>query len=329
MSEPASGGGVRWSAMEERGSLAPMRAMLAASRWLPRACLVPIVRLVALYFMLTGREARAASLDYLRRFAAAYPDAALRPGRMASYRQFAAFGDAILDRLAAWSGKLSRQDIEFANLEEYQRLVNSGRGVLLLGSHAGNIEMCRALCSRGHIVRVNALAHTRHAGKINRLLEEAGAADFRLWQVSDLDAAMALELRQRVERGEWVVVAADRLPLHGGRTTSARFLGAPAALPIGPYVLASLLECPVYLMFCLRVQGRHRFVVEPFVERVSWSRPTRETVIAELAQRFADRVEYHLRMAPLQWFNFYPFWAEPARGGRSRPNTPEVGEKHA
>lgn len=298
--------------------MAPMRAMLAALRWLPRWCLVPVARLVSLYFMLTGREARTASRDYLSRYARAYPDDGIAPGPLTSYRHFAAFGDAILDRLAAWAGKLRTGDIEFENRDEYQRLVDSRRGVLLLGSHLGNIEMCRALCSLDRIVRVNALAHTRHAGKINRLLDEAGAADFRLWQVSDLDAAMALDLRSRVERGEWVVVAADRQPLHGGRTVPANLLGRPAAFPIGPYVLAALLGCPVYLMFCLRVRGRHRFLVEPFVERVAWQhRNDREAVIAQLAQRYASRVEYHLRMAPLQWFNFYPFWSGEPRAGRA------------
>ena len=318
MSGPAVDGGARWSAIEERGSLAPMRATLAALRILPRAFLIPVVRLVSLYFMVTGRVARAASRDYLERYARAYPGDGTGPGVATSYRHFSAFGDAILDRLAAWSGKLRTADIEFESQAEYQRLVDSGRGALLLDSHLGNIEICRALCSLDRIVRVNALAHTRHAGKINRLLDEAGAADFRLWQVSDLDAAMALELRERVERGEWVVVAADRQPLHGARTVPARLLGQPAAFPIGPYVLASLLGCPVYLMFCLRIGGRNRFLVEPFAERVTWrSRADREAQIEQLAQRYASRVEYHLRMAPLQWFNFYPFWADAAQAGRA------------
>ena len=318
MSGPAAEGGARWLGVDERGSLVLMRATLAALRMLPRAFLLPVVRLVSLYFMLTGQEARAASRDYLGRYARAYPGDGIGPGFATSCRHFSAFGDAILDRLAAWSGKLRTADIDFENQAEYQRLVDSGRGALLLGSHLGNIEMCRALCSLDRIVRVNALAHTRHAGKINRLLDEAGAADFRLWQVSELDASMALELRERVERGEWVVVAADRQPLHGGRTVPAQLLGEPAAFPIGPYVLASLLGCPVYLMFCLRVGGRHRFIVEPFAERVAWrNRVDREARLAQLAQRYASRVEYHLRMAPLQWFNFYPFWADAARAGRA------------
>jgi len=154
------------------------RATLAALRILPRAFLIPVVRLVSLYFMVTGRVARAASRDYLERYARAYPGDGTGPGVATSYRHFSAFGDAILDRLAAWSGKLRTADIEFESQAEYQRLVDSGRGALLLGSHLGNIEMCRALCSLDRIVRVNALAHTRHAGKINRLLDEAGAADF-------------------------------------------------------------------------------------------------------------------------------------------------------
>lgn len=308
-----------WATHAERGSMAPMRLMLMCISALPRVLLVPVARLVALYFLISGRRARESSLDYLRRVENALPGLGVRANLHWSYRHFAAFGDSILDKFDAWTGRLGREDVVFGNAVEYEALMSSGRGVLILGSHLGNIEVCRALGSRGRRVKINALVHTRHAEKINRLLVEAGASGFRLWQVTELDAATALALRDRVERGEWVVIAADRVPVHGGRTVMADLLQSPARFPIGPYVLASLLGCPVYLMFCLRRGPRNHIYVEPFAEKVAWRRQDRDRIIAEYAQRFARRLEHYLASAPLQWFNFYPFWSLAARRGRTDP----------
>lgn len=31
----------------------------------------------------------------------------------------------------------------------------------------------------------------------------------------------------------------------------------------------------------------------------------------EWVQRYAARIEHHARSAPLNWFNFFDFWAKP------------------
>lgn len=108
--------------------------------------------------------------------------------------------------------------------------------------------------------------------------------------------------------GEWVVIAADRVPVHGGRTVEVTFLGDRAPLPIGPYVMASLFACPVYLMFVLRRGGRNHAYFERFAERVTLPRASRDAALAAYAQNYAERLEHYLRLEPLQWFNYYPFW---------------------
>jgi predicted LPLAT superfamily acyltransferase len=75
-------------------------------------------------------------------------------------------------------------------------------------------------------------------------------------------------------------------------------------------VLAALLGSPVLLLFCLRHSGRNQVYFEPFAERIHWRRSERDAVLASQAQRYAERLEHYLRLAPLQWFNFYPFWRE-------------------
>ena len=311
-----------WATFGERGSLAPMRLMFRCLEVLPRPLLVPIARLVALYFLLSGRRAREASFDYLRRVADALPESGVRSNLLWSYRHFAAFSDSILDKFDAWMGRLGRSDVVFDDRGEYEVLIASRRGTLIFASHLGNVEVCRALGSLDRKIRINALVHTRHAEKINRLMGEAGAEGFKLWQVTNVDAATALALRERVDQGEWVVIAADRSPVHGGRTVTANLLGAPAPLPIGPYVLASVLGCQVHLMFCLRRGGRNHIYVEPFARQIAWRRRERGAAIADLAQRFACRLEHYVALEPLQWFNFYKFWCASQAGRADTVNDP-------
>jgi predicted LPLAT superfamily acyltransferase len=298
-----------WARARERGAFSLLRLMFWLLKRAGRTVLSPILKVISLYFFAFGREARAASLDYLRRVERALPDTGVRADRLTSYRHFDAFTDAILDKVDAWSGKITRDDVRFGDLELLRSAVDSRRGLLIIGSHLGNLEVCRALGELSQRVRLNVLAYTRHAGKINRVFEMAGAQGFELLQVTDLDIGLALRLREKIEAGEWVVIAGDRVPVHGGRTTTVSLLGGEASLPIGPYVLAALLGCPVYLMFCLRRAGRNTIYFEQFAERIEWSRPERDTVIAGLAQRYARRLEHFIALAPLQWFNFYRFWA--------------------
>ncbi|HRE16014.1 MAG TPA: hypothetical protein PLW86_02970, partial [Rhodocyclaceae bacterium] len=90
------------------------------------------------------------------------------------------------------------------------------------------------------------------------------------------------------------------------------FLGASACFPQGPYILASLLECPVYLFFCVEEADGYRIVFEPFADQVMLPRGRREAAMAEYAQRYAHRLEALCRQAPLQWFNFFDFWRQDA-----------------
>ena len=117
-----------------------------------------------------------------------------------------------------------------------------------------------------------------------------------------------LQLNQRLENGEWLAIAGDRVPLQGGRQVRVDFLGQPAAFPQGPWLLAGLLKCPVNLMFCLKREGRYRVILEPFAEAVVWRRSDRDQVIAHWAGRYAERLGHYCLQAPQQWFNFYPFW---------------------
>ncbi len=73
-------------------------------------------------------------------------------------------------------------------------------------------------------------------------------------------------------------------------------------------MLAGLLQCPVNLIHCLKIDNRYQVIIEPFAERLQWKRSERDEVIRHWTQRYADQLAQRCLDAPLQWFNFYPFW---------------------
>jgi len=297
-----------WAATRERGALFTMWLMFHTVKLLSGPLTMPFVYLCTAYFFISSRRARAASRDYLTRVAAAAPDRGVNPRPLTVYRHFLAFARSIVDKQDAWLGRIDYARIGIEDHARMRVLAQGSRGVLLIGSHLGNLELCRALATLNRRVRLNVLVHTRHSKSFNQVLRMAGATQVELLQVTDLSVATALMLKSRVDQGEWVVIAGDRVPVHGGRTVDVQLLGAPAPMPVGPYVLASVLECPVHLLFCLRRPTGYRVFFEPFCAQVRWQRAQRDAIIADLAQRFATRLEHYLLMEPLQWFNFYPFW---------------------
>jgi predicted LPLAT superfamily acyltransferase len=300
-----------WAGQRERGSFVLMKLIVGMTRLLGRRPLAPLIYLIVLYFFLFGRQARRSIQQYQRNLAAWSGRAALRPTHTSVFRQFMAFADTLLDKLDVWNGRLRLEQVTLVDPADVAaQLHRQGRGQILVAAHLGNLEICRALAELGERVQMNVLVHTKHAEQFNRLLFDAGSSNLRLIQVSELDAAVMLQLSERLERGEWLAIAGDRVPLKGGRKATVNFLGKPAAFPQGPWLLAGLLQCPVSLINCLKIDGRYQVIIEPFAERIQWTRAEREAVIRDWVQRYAERLAAHCLSAPLQWFNFYPFWNE-------------------
>ena len=153
--------------------------------------------------------------------------------------------------------------------------------------------------SKQYLDHLREVAAGRFSGNL-----ELGAERARLAK----EQADAKEMENAIERGELVAMLADRT-LTKSRSADVNFLGARARFPTGPYLLASVLKCPVYLVFGLhRPPNRYDLYCEPFSEQIRLPRRSRDDALRDQAQRFAERLEHYCRLAPDNWFNFYDFW---------------------
>jgi len=301
-----------WAGMSEAGSYAGIRFIYWVYRLFGRTMFRLILYPVMVYFFVARREARHASMEYLHHLHQSSPGVfPSTPGWMTSYRHFQQFGEAILDKAIAWSGQLPAKCMDVIDEPAYRTVFDDTRGRLIIGSHLGNLEFCRGFASQHRAIKINALVYDHHAINFNRVISRLNPKSrVNLIQVTELDIPTMLSLKEKVDNGEWVVIAGDRTPVISGarRTVTVDFLGAPALFPIGPYVLASTLQCPVSLLFAYRKEKRLKAKFEPFAERIALDRKQRAAQLQQWTQQFAHRLADNCRAAPLQWFNFYSFW---------------------
>ncbi|MCF7503776.1 glycosyltransferase family 2 protein [Vibrio sp. L3-7] len=304
-----------WSRTQERGTVLGIKLLLAVYTLLGRGVFNLILRGVMRYYHLTGTRARNASEQYLFQLKAYAEQQNIElPAKLTSYNHLLSFGHTMLDKLAAWKGDFSVDNLSIHGQEQFESMVANQQGVLILGSHLGNIELCRALGRRHSNIKINALVFTEHAERFNSVMKAVNPqSDLNLIQVTSMGPDTAILLQQKLEQGEWIVIVGDRTSTSKeSRSVWAEFLGKEAPFPQGPFMLASVLKAPVFLLFGLRddSQSKPHFNVyfEHFSDKIELPRKTREQSLQQVVQKYANRLQHYTLKAPLQWYNFFNFW---------------------
>jgi predicted LPLAT superfamily acyltransferase len=302
---------IHWASISESGTLIGMKFLLLVYRIFGRPGFMLILYPVMTYYYLFRKQARQASKQYLQAISPFLP--AEQRASLSSFRHFLMFGEILLDKLLVWMGQIRREDVVFETRDMIKRVDTDRRGGIIIVSHLGNYEVGSALASQIPNMRVTILLYTQHAEKFNTLMNNAiGKNDIEIMQVSDISPATIMLLSERINAGGYVVIAGDRIPVtEQKRISTVDFLGAPAALPQGAFILAGLLKCPIYLMFCLKQQAQYHVYFELFCERLEFrNRKERLQTLDNVVQEYASRLEHFCLKAPMQWFNFFPFWSE-------------------
>lgn len=308
-----------WARQQEVKGLWGMRLMLLVWRLLGRKAFSLLLYPVVGVYWLTAATARRASQQWITRVREQFAARQMPiPPTLTSYRHFQRFGEAMLDKIASWRGELQfGRDVVFTAGAEETLNISDPRGKLLLVSHLGDVEACRALAQLQGGKTINALVFSENAQRFKQIMTEmAPQAGLNLMPVNDIGPDTAILLQEKLDRGEWIAIVGDRIavnPQRGGewRVCWSRFMGQAAPFPQGPFILAAILRCPVNLLFALRQQGKLRIYCEPFADPLLLPRADRQQALQHIIDRYAERLEHYALQSPLDWFNFFDFWRLP------------------
>lgn len=172
------------------------------------------------------------------------------------------------------------------------------RGVVLLTAHLGNWELAGRVGAAATRRRLHVVMEPEHDARVEALL---GGADGAVSVVRRRRPTDALPLVAALRRHELVAMQGDRA-LGTPADARADFFGAPAAFPLGPFVLARATGAPVLPVFCvLERDRRYRLVLGAPVTVGQGGE--REGLLG-----WVVALERMVRAHPEQWFNFFDCW---------------------
>jgi predicted LPLAT superfamily acyltransferase len=288
-----------WLAQRERGTLTAFRLIAWITQRIGYGAGRALLHPICLYFVIFARRAPRASRDYLQRVLGR------KPGWRDVYRHYHTFASTILDRVLLLSGRVGDFELAIEGPDVVARALAEGRGLLLLGSHVGSFELCRAAGATQPGLVVHIVMHEANAGKIATWMREV-APERAPRVIAPGQPDTMLRIRDAVVRGEVVAMLGDR-PIGRSATLPVDFLGAKAQFPTGPLRLALALDVPVVLFFGLYRGPR---CYDLFFERLPTGVGDAQTRLGPLVRAYVARLETHTRAAPYNWFNFYDYWEQ-------------------
>jgi predicted LPLAT superfamily acyltransferase len=295
-----------WAGSRERGSAVLFRVMIFLSLTLGRRVARGILHGIAAYFFLAAPGARRRAREYLRRALGREPTAA------DVFRQVFTFASTILDRLYLARECYELFDITVENEPLLLSMAARGTGAFLLGAHLGSFEIVSALGRRQPGLRVAMAMYEGTASMLSALAADKPGGAPEIIPLGHLESM--LRIRDCLEAGSFVGMLADRT-IGEAPAQRVSFLGEPALFPSGPMRAAAALRRPVFFMSGLyRGANRYHVVFREIADFSELPRAGREAQVAEAISRYAARLEECCRSDPYNWFNFYDFWHDAARG---------------
>ncbi len=200
--------------------------------------------LVVVYFIPFAPRATRAVWFYNRRI--------LGYGRLHSavklYAHYYALGQTIIDRVAIGSGMERKYKFEFENYDAFLRVIDGGRGAVIIGAHVG--------CGHGgrffgdYARKMHLVMYDAEYRQIKSVMEkhwraqgdrgERGRHRMRIKEVLD-----------REER----LLQGDRF-VEGSPTVTLPFMRHEAPFPAGPFAVTRKSPRPVVFYYAMRERGR-------------------------------------------------------------------------
>jgi predicted LPLAT superfamily acyltransferase len=291
----------RWTTLPERGTPASLRVIAWIAVHIGRSAARLLLYPVTLYFVITAHAARRVSYEYLKH---------VRGGSARwwhVFRHFHSFAATILDRVYLLRGEFDRFDVTVHGKQIVQRQLETAKGSILLGSHLGSFEVLRALGVMQRKFPLKVLMDTVHNQNITRFLDALNPKIAGTVIAPDRPDTL-IRVKESLDTGYFVGMLGDRVS-GGDKTTRCQFMDVPATFPAGPIILAAMMRCPVILFFGIYRGGNHyEIYFEHFADVIVLDRHRRGEETQLWMQRYAERLEHYARLAPYNWFNFYPFW---------------------
>lgn len=222
----------------------------------------------------------------------------------ATYRNHCCFSQVVIDKFAMYAGR--RFDVTVEGLEHFNELASKEPGFIHMSSHIGNYEIAGySLVSERKMIHAVVYSNEKESvmqGR-NGMFSKTNISMIALKE----DMSHLFEIDNAICKGDIVSFPTDR-HMGGTKCLTAEFLGKEAKFPMGPFSVATMRGVDVLAVNVMK-EGLRRYRI--FVTPLPYDKTaSRKEQIRELSQAYVAELEKRVRQYPLQWYNFFDFWAQ-------------------
>lgn len=213
------------------------------------------------------------------------------------FRHFLSYALSLVDKIEVFGGKFEKKNIAIQNVcAEFWRCREENRGAVCIFSHVGNIDVTRVLI--GEEQKISIVLSLEQAKIFRDFLGKISSfKNVNLVPVEQIGVETVFELKDRVEKGEFVFIAGDRTSKNS-RNVEVEVCGQKVDFPLGTFKLAELLESPVFYLSCLKSKIGYDMIVKI----------AKNTSAKQMAVEFSDFVTEQINQAPFQFYHFCEFF---------------------
>jgi len=259
-----------------------------------------LLRFVAFYFFLFSGKAFGHQYAFFRKRLGFTAWSAF----ISIYKNYYWFGQSIIDRIVLMSGMKQPFRFEFEGEEHLREMVNQKKGGLLLSAHIGNWEIAGHLLNRlgteMHIVMYDG-EQQQLKDYLESITEKHSA---RIILIKN-DLSHIYAIQDALNKNAFVCMHADRF-LEGNKTITGNLLNKAASFPAGPFLLGCSFLSPVSFVFAMKDRSLDYHFYASASKIYSGEK---NAAMDEMLRAYCVSMETMIRKYPLQWYNYFDFWA--------------------
>jgi predicted LPLAT superfamily acyltransferase len=221
------------------------------------------------------------------------------------YSNYYVFGQTLLDKIVVWAGIDNKFTFDFDGEENLRRIVEGGKGGILISGHVGNWEVAGHLLKRLN-TPINIVMFDGEHERIKAYLDQVtGGRNFNVIVIQK-DLSHVYAIGNALQKNELICLHADRF-LEGNKTEEFSFLGGRAKFPLGPFLLSATFNVPVSIVFAFKESATHYHFFGTDPSKMDEAE-SKADFIKKLMTEFVKELEEKVKRYPEQWFNYYNFW---------------------
>jgi len=289
---------------QSRGNVLGYKIFILTLKYLGLSFAYFLLAFVAFYFFLFSHKSSKFTYHYFRHI----HKYSFLKSIWSIYLNYYVFGQIILDKVAILGGLKGKFTYNFDGEHYLHKMADEKTGGIIVNAHVGNFETAGQLLERIN-TKINIILLDAEHQKIKNVLSEVIVNKEINFIAVQPDFSHIIPISEAIMNKELIAVAGDRF-ITDSKLVEVDFMGQKADFPTGPFYLAARFGVPVTYAFAMKESRNHYhfYATEPIYVKRFTNQEEQNKELRKAVNNYCREFERILKMYPLQWFNYYPFW---------------------